>query len=86
MMAARLLCGIAAAGVTPSIYVLAGTSAPAGRRGTWIAIVLTGLLSSLPLGAPIGTMISLEFGWPAVFIGLAGCSLLLVPIHQRLMA
>jgi predicted MFS family arabinose efflux permease len=84
MLVVRLLCGIAAAGVTPSIYVLAGTSAPPGRRGTWIAIVLTGLLSSLPLGAPIGAMVSLRFGWPIVFTGLAGCSLLLVPLHQCL--
>ena len=82
MMAARLLCGIAAAGVTPSIYVLTGLSAPAGRRGTWIAIVLTGLLSSLPLGAPIGEMVSLASGWPTVFIGLAACALVLVPLHH----
>ncbi len=81
MMAARLLCGIAAAGVTPSIYVLTGISAPAGRRGTWIAIVLTGLLSSLPLGAPIGEMVSLASGWPTVFLGLAACALVLVPSH-----
>jgi predicted MFS family arabinose efflux permease len=84
MTAARLLCGIAAAGVTPSIYVLAGTSAPAGRRGTWIAIVVTGLLSSLPLGAPIGAMVSLAWGWHAVFAGLAICSLVLVPVHQSI--
>jgi predicted MFS family arabinose efflux permease len=84
MMAARLLCGIAAAGVTPSIYVLTGISSPPGRRGTWIAIVLTGLLSSLPLGASIGAMVSLAFGWPSVFIGLAGCSLLLVPVHLKI--
>ncbi len=84
MMAARLLCGIAAAGVTPSIYALTGTSAPAGRRGTWIAIVLTGLLSSLPLGAPLGAMVSLAWGWPTVFIGLAGCSLALVPLHRTI--
>jgi predicted MFS family arabinose efflux permease len=82
MMAARLLCGIAAAGITPSIYVLTGTAAPVGQRGTWIAIVLTGLLSSLPLGAPIGAMASLTVGWPAVFICLAACSLVLAPIHQ----
>jgi len=84
MIAARLLCGIAAAGVTPSIYVLAGSAAPAGQRGTWIAIVLTGLLSSLPLGAPIGAMASLRLGWPVVFITLAAGTLLLAPVHYGL--
>lgn len=84
MMAARLLCGVAAAGVTPSIYVLVGMAAPAGHRGTWIAIVLTGLLSSLPLGAPIGAMASLTMGWPIVFFCLAACSLVLAPAHLGL--
>lgn len=86
MVAARLLCGIAAAGVTPSIYVLVGSTAPAGRRGTWIAIVVTGLLSSLPLGAPIGAMASLRLGWPIVFITLAVGCLLLTPVHFGLWA
>ena len=86
MEAARLLCGIAAAGVTPSIYVLVGSTAPAGRRGTWIAIVVTGLLSSLPLGAPIGAMASLRLGWPIVFITLAVGSLILTPVHFGLWA
>jgi predicted MFS family arabinose efflux permease len=84
LMAARLLCGIAAAGITPSIYVLTGNAAPAGHRGTWIAIVLTGLLSSLPLGASIGAMVSLTLGWPAIFIGLAACCVLLAPLHLAL--
>jgi predicted MFS family arabinose efflux permease len=84
LMAARLLCGIAAAGVTPSVYALIGSAAPPGRRGTWISIVLTGLLLSLPLGAPIGAMASLELGWPAAFLFLAACSLLLAPVHRVL--
>ena len=86
MVAARLLCGIAAAGVTPSIYVLVGSTAPAGKRGTWIAIVVTGLLSSLPLGTPVGAMASLRLGWPIVFITLAVGSLILTPVHVGLWA
>jgi predicted MFS family arabinose efflux permease len=86
MVAARLLCGITAAGVTPSIYVLVGSTAPTGQRGTWIAIVVTGLLSSLPLGAPIGAMASLRMGWPIVFVTLAIGSLLLTPVHFSLWA
>lgn len=82
MMAARLLCGIAAAGVTPSIYALVGNASPIGHRGTWIAIVLTGLLSSLPLGTSIGVVASLSMGWPIVFAGLAGCSLVFALAHR----
>ncbi len=82
LMVARLLCGIAAAGITPSVYAMIGNAAPAGRRGTWIAIVLTGLLSSLPIGAPLGAMASLTRGWGCVFIAIAAVSLLLAPLNQ----
>jgi MFS transporter, DHA1 family, putative efflux transporter len=81
MLIARCLCGIVAAGVTPSVYALVGGAAPTGRRGTWIAIVLTGLLLSLPIGAPLGAMTSLSFGWPVVFEGLTGCGLLLALLN-----
>jgi predicted MFS family arabinose efflux permease len=86
MMAARVLCGITAAGITPSIYALVGQAAPSGYRGTWIAIVLTGLLSSLPLGASVGVTVGLWLGWPVVFCALAGCSLLFTPIHYAIWA
>ena len=81
MLIARCLCGIAAAGVTPSVYALVGAAAPAGKRGTWISIVLTGLLLSLPFGAPLGTVVSLAEGWPVVFEGLAGCALILALLN-----
>jgi predicted MFS family arabinose efflux permease len=81
MLIARSLCGIAAAGVTPSVYALVGNAAPAGRRGTWISIVLTGLLLSLPVGAPLGTLASLSIGWPVVFRVLAASGLMLALLN-----
>ena len=82
MLIARTLCGMAAAGVTPSVYALVGEAAPAGRRGTWIAIVLSGLLLSLAFGAPLGTLISVHIGWAAIFRTLAVCGLLLVVLNH----
>ena len=84
LMAARLLCGISAAGITPSIYALVGAAAPEGRRATWISIVLTGLLSSLPLGAAFGTWISESHGWACVFAALAVTSHFMAPINLGL--
>ena len=58
LLAARLISGAAAAGVSPAIYALVGVAAPLDRRATWLALATSGLLVSLPLGAPIATLAS----------------------------
>ena len=57
LLAARLIAGAAAAGVSPSVYALVGSSGPPDRRATWLAIVVSGLLMSLSFGAPIGVLV-----------------------------
>jgi MFS transporter, DHA1 family, putative efflux transporter len=77
LLAARLISGAAAAGVAPAIYALVGVAAPLDRRATWLALVTSGLLVSLPLGAPIATLASASLGWSGNFVALAALSLLL---------
>jgi predicted MFS family arabinose efflux permease len=43
LLIVRLFAGAAAAGVSPSIYALVGSAAPAERRATWLALVVSGL-------------------------------------------
>jgi predicted MFS family arabinose efflux permease len=78
LLAARVAAGAAAAGVTPSVYALVGSAAPPHRRATWMALVVSGLLLSLALGAPIGALAGASIGWGLVFAVLAGASLCLV--------
>ncbi len=78
LLSARLLAGAAAAGVSPSLYALVSGLAPPDRRGTRLALVVSGLLLSLSLGAPIGGLMGASFGWQSIFRVLAGFSLLLV--------
>jgi predicted MFS family arabinose efflux permease len=78
LLAARVAAGVAAAGVTPSVYALVGSAAPPDRRATWMALVVSGLLLSLALGAPIGAWAGASIGWGSVFAALAGLSLCLV--------
>ena len=78
LLAARIIAGAAAAGVSPSIYALVAGAAPPQRRASWMAFVVSGLLVSLTLGAPIGTWAGASFAWQVVFVALAGLSLLLV--------
>jgi predicted MFS family arabinose efflux permease len=77
LLATRIVAGAAAAGVSPSIYALTGSSAPPERRATRLAIVVSGLLMSLSLGTPIGLLSAVSLGWPVVFAALAALSLVL---------
>src|SRR3954469_13422145 len=92
MFAARIVAGAAAAAVSPSVYALVASAAAPERRASWLALVVSGLLVSLALGAPIGAWAGASFGWDPVFAALAIASLLLVlpnwlawP-HERLIA
>jgi MFS transporter, DHA1 family, putative efflux transporter len=83
LLAVRLFAGAAAAGISPSIYALVGGAAPPDRRATWLALVVSGLLVSLALGASAGGLVGAVFGWPPVFVALAGLSLVLVWLNRR---
>jgi predicted MFS family arabinose efflux permease len=82
MLVARALCGVAASGVTPSIYALVGAAAPTGRRGTWIGILVTGLLLSLTISAPLAATASQVIGWRAIFRGIAVSGLALALLNH----
>ncbi|QQE77213.1 MFS transporter [Alicyclobacillus sp. SO9] len=84
LIMSRVLAGLCAAAVTPSIYAITGDVAPAERRGGWLAIVGSGLLMALWTGAPIGTLVSQVTGWKVIFAGLAVISLALVLFNQRI--
>ena len=83
LLAARIVAGAAAAGVSPSVYALIGSSAPPERRATRLAIVVSGLLLSLSLGAPISLLTAASLGWSIVFAALAALSLLLAWANSR---
>jgi predicted MFS family arabinose efflux permease len=83
LLAARFLSGAAAAGVSPSVYALITAGAPSDRRGTWLAIAVSGLMVSLSLGAPLGLLAATAFGWPAVFASLGVLSLVLIAANHH---
>jgi predicted MFS family arabinose efflux permease len=78
LIIARVAAGAAAAGTSPSVYALVGGAAPPERRATWMALVVSGLLVSLALGAPIGAWVGAWIGWAPVFAALAALSLCLI--------
>src|SRR5260370_34629192 len=78
LLAVRLFAGAAAAGVSPSIYALVGNAAPPDRRAAWLALVVSGLLVSLAIGASAGGLGGGLFGGPPGFLGAAGLRLALI--------
>jgi predicted MFS family arabinose efflux permease len=83
LVTARCFAGAAAAGVSPSVYALVGTSAQPDRRATCLAIAVSGLLISLSVGAPIGLLTAESFGWPVVFAALGALGLIVVWANNR---
>ena len=67
----RALAGGMAAGVSPTVYALVSDGAPTGRRATWLGIAVSGLLTALSLGTPLGALAADAFGWSGVFFALA---------------
>ena len=84
MLVARAAAGAAAAGVSPSVYALVGGAAPPERRASWMALVVSGLLLSLAIGAPLGAIAAAAIGWAPVFVALAGASLALAWPNYRI--
>jgi predicted MFS family arabinose efflux permease len=84
LLIARAIAGLAASGITPSVYALISASAPPERRGSWLSVVTSGLLIAVATGAPAGALIGAALGWQSVFFVLAGVTtLMLVIITSR---
>ena len=71
LIISRILAGLAVAAITPLIYAIIGDIAPSNRRGTWLSIVVSGHLTALWAGAPIGTLLELFLGWRSIFVVMA---------------
>lgn len=78
LIAVRVMTGLAACAITPSIYAMVGSMAPPGRRASWLAITVSGLLTALSLGAPLATLAAAAYGWRFDFALIAGLSFLAI--------
>ncbi|WP_328469455.1 MFS transporter [Streptomyces sp. NBC_00448] len=81
LLAARVLAGLSAAAVTPSVQTLVGLAAPPERRAGWLAVAASGFLVSLATGAPTGTAVASLLSWRETFFGIGGVTLVLVVVN-----
>ncbi|MFP5110600.1 MFS transporter [Neobacillus sp. C211] len=83
LIISRILAGLAVAAITPLIYAIIGDIAPSNRRGTWLSIVVSGHLTALWAGAPIGTLLEHFLGWRSVFVVMAIIGTLLAAVNFK---
>lgn len=81
LVASRAMAGFAAAAISPMIYTLTADATAPARRASRLAIVNSGLIVSLILGAPLGLLFGSMTEWRWVFLGLAASLALMVPIN-----
>ena len=63
----RVVAGLAAAVVSPTCMAIAGTAAPEGRNGHYLAVVTAGLTVALFTGVPFGSFFGHALSWRATF-------------------
>ena len=83
LIVSRILAGLSVASVTPVIYAIISDAAPPNRTGTWLSITVSGHISALWAGAPIGTLLEHFLGWRSVFIALAVMGVILAVVNFK---
>jgi predicted MFS family arabinose efflux permease len=75
LLAARVVTAVGAAVFTPAASAVAAELTSPERRGRAVALVFGGLTIATILGVPLGSLLSLQFGYHLVFALVAAFSL-----------
>ncbi|GAA1243496.1 MFS transporter [Kitasatospora nipponensis] len=81
LLLTRVVAGVAAAATGPTVYALVSTRARPQARAQVLAVVGSGLLTALWVGAPAGAVLGQHLGWQAAFLILAAGTFLLAFPH-----
>lgn len=71
LLALRVVAGLAAAVVSATAFATANQGAPAGKQGSYLAMVTAGLTVALFTGVPLGAWIGGMYGWRSTFLLIA---------------
>lgn len=80
----RIIAGLAAAAVSPTAMAIAGTCAPAGSEGRYLAVATAGLTVALFTGVPLGAWIGQGWGWKATFLMIATVTIVVASMSALL--
>src|SRR5262249_49549722 len=82
LLVARAVAGLAASGITPSVYALVSATAPPAERAGWLAVVTSGLLFALAGGPPAGSLLATALEWHGTFVILTIASLVMLGVTR----
>ncbi|TDR73333.1 MFS transporter [Paludibacterium purpuratum] len=82
LLLSRGLAGLAAASISPMIYALTANRTRPEERAGKLALINSGLVIALILGAPLGLVLGAHSGWRPVFALLALAFLLVWPVNK----
>ena len=80
----RVVAGIAAGAVSPTAMSIAGTRAPSGSEGRYLAVATAGLTVALFTGVPVGTWVGQVWSWRGTFILIAVTAMLVAVLSAWL--
>ncbi len=80
----RVVAGLAAGAVSPTAMAIAGTRAPSGSEGRYLAVATAGLTVALFTGVPIGTLVGQVWSWRGTFILIAVVSFVVAALSAWL--
>lgn len=76
LLATRVLAAITAAAFTPQAVAAVSVLVPEGRRGSAIALVMSGWGLASVVGVPLGIMVGERYGWRVTMAGISVCGLM----------
>lgn len=80
----RVVAGVAAGAVSPTAMAIAGTRAPSGSEGRYLAVATAGLTVALFTGVPVGTWVGQVWSWRGTFILIAVTAMLVAVLSAWL--
>ncbi|QRG68052.1 MFS transporter [Brevibacillus choshinensis] len=81
LLTSRAVAGLALAAIAPCVYAFVSDLAPPSRRAAWLSVVVSGNLTGLWAGTPLGTLIADQYGWRFTFWLIAVLSFILAWIN-----
>lgn len=81
LLISRALAGLSLAAIAPCVYAFISDLAPVHRRAAWLSVIVSGNLTGLWAGTPLGTLLAEGWGWRSPFWLIAALSFLLAWIN-----
>lgn len=81
LLISRAVAGLSLAAIAPCVYAFISDLAPAQRRAAWLSVIVSGNLTGLWAGTPLGTLLAESWDWRSPFWLIAALSFFLAWVN-----